>query len=239
MNTPIPAPEDRGYAHPEYLITTDWVEEHLDDPGVVLVDQDPPDAHGRVRIPGAVNYADHYYKETPGGVHIQDPRTFAETMSAMGIGDDTLVVGYDSDACHWAARLLWCLKYNGHDNVRALDGGFPKWFAEGRPLARGGAAPRPAQFTPRTAPEVFAGRDDVLACSTDPDAILLDVRSDEEWTGVSARGTARGGRLRNAVHLEWKNFVTGGDVPVIKPADELRKMLDERGITPDKNVVTY
>ena len=70
-------------------------------------------------------------------------------------------------------------------------------------------------------------------------SVLLDVRTDEEWDGTNARGTARGGRIGNSVHLEWKNFITDGDVPVIKPADELRELLEANGVTPDKKVVTY
>lgn len=239
MTLQIKPPEERGYAHPEYLATTDWLADHLEDPNVVVVDQDLPDAYGRVHIPGAVVYQDHYFKDLAGAPHIQDPRTFASAMESLGIGDDTTVVAYDSDGNHVAARLLWALNYYGHDDVKVLDGGFQKWFAEGRPLTREVPKPGPATFTSRPVAEVFSDKDDVLACTTDSGAIMLDVRSDGEWDGTNARGTARGGRIGNSVHLEWKNFLTSGDVPVIKPADELREMLEAVGVTPDKNVVAY
>lgn len=239
MTENIPDPRERGYTHPELMVTTDWLADHIDDPKVVVVDQDLPDAYSRVRIPGAVVYKDHYFKDLAGSPHIQDPRTFAATMESLGIGDDTTVVAYDSDGNHVAARLFWALKYYGHDDVKVLDGGFPKWFAEGKPLTRATPSPSPATFTSRAVPEFFSDKDDVLACTTDSNAVLLDVRSDEEWDGTNSRGTLRGGRLANAVHLEWKNFITDGDVPVIKPADELREMLVANGITPDKKVVAY
>ncbi|MCH7642505.1 MAG: sulfurtransferase [Chloroflexi bacterium] len=235
----IKPPEERGYAHPELLATTDWLAEHLDDPKVVIVDQDLPDAYSRLHIPGAVVYKDHYFKDLAGTPNIQDPLTFALTMESLGIGDDTTVVAYDSDGNHVAARLLWALKYYGHDDVKVLDGGFPKWFAEGKPLSRETPSPSSVTFTSRPVPGVFSDKDDVLACTTDPGAVLLDVRSDAEWSGENSRGTARGGRLANAVHLEWKKFITEGDVPVIKPADELQALLDANGVTRDKKVVAY
>ena len=235
----IKPPEERGYAHPELLATTGWLAEHLDDPKVVIVDQDLPDAYSRLHIPGAVVYKDHYFKDLAGTPHIQDPLTFALTMGSLGIGDDTTVVAYDSDGNHVAARLLWALKYYGHDDVKVLDGGFPKWFAEGKPLSRETPSPSSVTFTSRPVPGVFSDKDDVLACITDPGAVLLDVRSDAEWSGENSRGTARGGRLSNAVHLEWRKFITEGDVPVIKPADELQALLDANGVTRDKKVVAY
>jgi thiosulfate/3-mercaptopyruvate sulfurtransferase len=235
----IKPPEERGYAHPEHLVTTDWLADHLDDPNVVVVDQDLPDNYARVHIPGAVVYQDNYYKELSGTPYIQDARTFAVTMESMGIGDDTTVVAYDSDANHVASRLFWALKFYGHDDVRILDGGFPKWLAEGKPLSRVTPAPRSASFTSKPKAEVFSDKDDVLACTTDPNAIMLDVRSDGERDGSNRRGTARGGRIGNSVHLEWKNFITDGDVPVMKDADELREMLEANGVTKDKKVVAY
>jgi thiosulfate/3-mercaptopyruvate sulfurtransferase len=235
----IKDPADRGYAHPEHMATTDWLAEHLDDPNVVVVDQDLPDNYARVHIPGAVVYKDHYYKELSDTPYIQDAWTFAMTMESLGIGDNTTVIAYDSDANHVAARLFWALKYYGHEDVKILDGGFPKWLAEGKPLSRKVPTPGSASFTSRPQADLFSDKDEVLACTTDNDAIMLDVRSDEERNGTNKRGTARGGRIGNSVHIEWKNFITDGDVPVIKPADELREILEANGVTPEKKVVTY
>ena len=73
----------------------------------------------------------------------------------------------------------------------------------------------------------------------DNDTIILDVRSDDEWTGANKRGGPRGGHVPGAVHVEWTNFMTEGDIPVLKTAQEIRKLLSEVGVTPDKNVITY
>lgn len=238
MTERIPPPGRRGYAHPELLVTTDWLAEHIDDPGVRIVDTDRADAYPRVHIPNSVGVADNYYKGGPDRVHVQSPAAFAATMASLGISNDTLVVAYDSDV-HFAPRLFWALNYYGHRSVKVLDGGFPKWFAEGRPVTREVTARPPGSFTPRVQPDWIATRDHVVGCINRPDTVLVDVRTDEEWTGANARGTRRGGRLPGAVHLEWKNFVAWSDVPVVKNGDEIRALLQRHGITPDKNVITY
>ncbi len=236
----VTPPDQRGYVDSSVLVTTDWLEARLDDPGVRIVDTDLPDQYVRAHIPGAVPVIDHYYKTSmEDRTHIQGPEQFASTMSSLGIGDDTQVVAYDSSGCLYGFRLAWSLHYYGHTNVKVLDGGFPKWFEENRPLSREIPSYPAAQFSPRPHPEIMATRERVLEAIGDTDTVLLDVRSDEEWTGENKRGTKRGGRMPGSVHLEWTNLLTEGDVPVLLPADELRRILADHGITPDKNVVTY
>jgi thiosulfate/3-mercaptopyruvate sulfurtransferase len=236
--TLIPSPAERGYAHPEYFVSTDWLADHADDPSVRIVDTDRPDAYSRVHIANAVGVADNFYKTGVDRVHVQGPAEFAATMETLGVSDDTLVVAYDSDV-HFAPRLFWALNYYGHDNVKVLDGGFPRWLAEGRTLTRRVPKAPQASFTPQAQPEWIATKEHIVSCIRRPDAVLLDVRSDEEWTGENTRGTKRGGRLPGAVHLEWKHFVAWSEIPVVKTADEIRALLGRHGITPDKNVVTY
>lgn len=239
MNLSILDPADRGYPHPEYLVTTQWLEEHLDDPAVRIVDMDRADAYPRVHIPGAVNAANQWLKRSDAPAHVLPAEAFAEYMAALGIGDDMTVVAYDSDACHNAARLFWALWYYGHQNVKLLDGGFPKWFAEGRRLDRSTPEVPTTGFTPRVDAALIALKQDVLADTQNSKVTIWDVRTDDEWLGLNDRGTARGGHVPNAVHLEWRNLATKGDVPVIKPAAELKKLLAEAGIVPEKRVVSY
>ncbi|MBI4306516.1 MAG: sulfurtransferase [Chloroflexi bacterium] len=238
MAQAIEPPEKRGYTHPEFFVTTDWLGAHLEDPGVRIVDTDRPDAYQRVHIKNAVGVSDNFYKSGPDRVHVQGPEEFARTMESLGISNDTLVIASDSDL-HFAPRLFWALNYYGHSKVRVLDGGFPKWFAERRPVTRATPAIRPGRFTPRVRPEWIATKEHVISCIGGSGTVLVDVRSDEEWTGENTRGTKRGGHLPGAVHLEWKNFVAWNDIPVLKSGDEIRSILERHGITKDKNVVTY
>ena len=99
--------------------------------------------------------------------------------------------------------------------------------------------PAPGSFTPRAARTEIALKEDVLDAIEDDNTVILDVRSDGERDGSNKRGGLRGGYIPGSVHLEWVNFHTGGDIPTIKEAAELRQMLADVGVTPDKNVITY
>jgi thiosulfate/3-mercaptopyruvate sulfurtransferase len=236
----IPDPAQRGYADPAILVTTDWLERHISDPGIRILDTDGAAEYGRAHIPNSLPVVDHYYKAAEKNrTYIQGPDEFAATMSALGVSDDTTVVGYDSQGGLYAFRLAWSLHYYGHTKARVLDGGFPKWLAEGRPLSRAKPSFPPGKFTPRQDKTVWAGRDDVLAAIGKKDTVLLDVRADDEWEGSNKRDNARGGRVPGAVHLEWKNLLTTGDVPTVLPAADLRKLLQAHGVTPDKKIITY
>ena len=227
---------------PEVFVTTEWLSEHMSDPNVRIVDTDVPELYETGHIAGAVNPVDHYYKTSlEDRTHIQGTEQFAKTMSDMGIGDDTTVVGYDRSGGVYSFRLMWALHYYGHTNVKFLDGGLPKWEAEGRAVTKDNVsfAGTANSFKPTANSEIFASRDRVLDAIDNDSTVLLDVRSDDEWSGENKRGGPRGGRIPGAVHFEWINFHTGGDVPVLRPANEIRKLLAEVGITPDKNVITY
>jgi thiosulfate/3-mercaptopyruvate sulfurtransferase len=230
---------DQGYARPEMLAYTDWLAAHLEDSNIRLVDCDNRDAYRRAHLPSAITFrGNHYLKEKEGALHIMGPQQFAETMGALGIGDDTLVIAYDGFSGLYATRLWWALNYYGHTQVKVLNGGWDTWLAEGRPVTN--AVPRPSQatFTPRIHDEFIARWDYVHDSIGHADRTLLDVRSDEEWTGVNARGTKRGGRIPGAVHLEWLNYVDS-TTKQFKPARELQAMFDQVGVKPESEIITY
>jgi thiosulfate/3-mercaptopyruvate sulfurtransferase len=236
----ITAPDQRGYADSSVFVTTDWLAEHLDDPAVRIVDTNYPNEYSESHIPRAVGVVDNYYKTSPKDrTHIQGPEQFAQTMSSLGIGDDTVIVAADSHGGLYSLRLLWALHYYGHTKGKLLDGGLPKWAAEERPVTAEVPSPSADNFTPRENRTIFASKEDVLAAIDDRDTVILDVRSDEERDGSNKRGGDRGGYIPGSVHLEWLNFHTGGDIPIIKHADELSRILADVGVTPDKNVITY
>lgn len=231
-----------AYAHAELLVETGWLADHLDDPKLRIVDADYPAAYGRAHVPGAVGHVsdDVYLKTAAGETFLMGPEKFADTMAKMGIADDSLVVAYDGHMSLLAARFWWALNYYGHRNVRVLNGGIHKWLAEGRPVTNKVPA---VGTTPRFAPQA----DDGLLATCDllreavgrDDSVLLDVRSQGEWTGANDRGNKRRGHVPGAVHLEWTDFVTADENKVFKPAAELREMLRAKGVTPDKNVYAY
>ena len=196
---------------PDPLVTTAWLEEHLDVPALRVVDirgyvkkrdlgggrQEAEylaarDEYDEAHIPKAV-YVDWTRDitdpEDPVPVQIAPPERFAELMSSLGIGDDTHVVVYDHAGGQFATRLWWALTYYGHDRVSVLDGGWKKWSAEGRPATSEVPRTEPAAFTPRPRGGWRKEAHDVLAASEDRGARKAEVaqkRGDKESRATSA-----------------------------------------------------
>lgn len=229
-----------GFAHPEFLVDAAWVAAHLDDPQVVVVDGDVEAGYLRGHIPGAVLVPDNYEKDPASGrVHILPPEGFAAMCQNLGIGDDTLVVAYDNNQSLYAARLWWALNYYGHSKVKVLDGGWRQWVVEGRPVSFDRPTPGSgAIFTPRVEASIMVRAEELKAACNWADAVIWDVRSDGEYSGANDRGNKRAGHIPGAVHLEWFN-VMDRDTHRFKPAGEIRELLKQRGITPDKAVFAY
>lgn len=229
------------FARPEMLIETDELAARLGDPKIRIVDGDLLPMYQRAHIPGAVgNRFHHYFKGKDDPRFIAPPDEFAAMMSALGIGDDTEVIGYDASGSLYATRLWWCLAYYGHPGARILNGGWNKWLAEGRPITMEVPAIEPAAFTARTPDDsILATAEYIMANLGREDFVLLDVRSDGEWEGKNDRGNKRAGRVPGSVHLEWLNNVSDEITRrTLKSAAELRAMYEAIGVTPDKEIVT-
>ncbi len=238
-----------AYPNPDILAGTDWLAEHIGDPDLLVVDCDEFPAFMRLHIDGAAGLRTHHYFKTaddsasgPGiGTHIMDAERFAETMSQHGIGNDTQVVAYDNMGGLYAARLWWALDYHGHTKCRVLNGGFRKWYEEGRPVSMETRHIEPAQFTVRGARDDICARlDDVRAAIDDDDAVIWDVRAKGEYAGEDARANKRGGHIPGAKYIEWLELqqppVRSG---LLLPADEIQAKLDAIGVTKDKRVITH
>jgi thiosulfate/3-mercaptopyruvate sulfurtransferase len=231
---------DVGYAHTEFLVDAAWVDAHRGDANVVVVDTDVEAGYLRGHIPGAVMVPDNYEKDPDTGrVHILPPAKFAAMCQNLGIGDDTLVIAYDNNQSLYAARLWWALNTYGHGNAKVLNGGWRGWIAGGhgvgldRPSAAQGVT-----FTPNRDESLLVKADELKeACSLEGN-VVWDVRSDGEWDGSEMRGNQRAGHIPGAVHLEWFN-VMDRQTHRFRPAGEIRQLLADNGITPDKNVYTY
>ncbi|HYN89725.1 MAG TPA: sulfurtransferase [Ardenticatenaceae bacterium] len=229
------------------LVTTEWLAERLGDPRVRIVDIRgkvlPPDApkphyfpkreeYEDAHIPGAVFVdwtRDIVDLDDPVPVQIAPPEKFAATMGALGIGDDTLIVAYDDYFSAFAGRLLWALRYYGHDAARVLDGGWKKWVAEGRPVSREEAASPPATFTPRPRPELRRTAEEVTA-ALQRGAAVIDARQPAEYEGRLSRA-ARGGHIPGARNLFYRRLAAG-EHGAFAPPEALRQGLAEAGLDP-------
>ena len=245
MNGPIAS---RGYAHPEVLVSTDWVAERLGDPAVRIVecDEDPlvyPAGH----LPGAVEVDWRRDLCHPVRRDYLDHEAFAELAGRLGIGRDTAVVFYGDRGNWWAAYAFWVFRLFAHQRSMLMDGGRQAWEREGRRLTRAAPARRAARYR---APErddrglrIF--RDGVLAHLAAGRA-LVDVRSPEEYSGerlgvpgLPEEGALRGGHIPGARNVPWERAVDPAD-GTFRPAAELRRVYaDEAGLAPGDDVVVY
>lgn len=229
------------YAHPDLIVDTAWLADHMSDPNVRIIEmtQDAaPFEEGH--IPGAVVSPDWQIKGS-GNKRIVAPSFEAKDwFESVGISNDSLVIGYDRSNNRDASRLWWVLNYYGHTNVKVLNGGWTKWSAEGRDVEKGPSSTDTSGAKFVCAPanhEIESTVDKLKAAIDDDDAVIWDVRAREEFTGENARGNTRVGHVPTAVHLEWTDLNNADHT--FKSADEIAAILAPLGITPDKAVHTY
>ncbi len=226
------------------LVTTDWLEAHLDDKklrivelrGKVLPPTEPPphyltDEAGYLaaHIPNAqfVDWQVDIVEPGSPSNDIASPARFAELMARLGISNEHRVIVYDNIASMFACRMRWCLRYYGHDDVSVLDGGWARWLAEGRPVASAVPQFERAIFVTRERPELQATAEEILAGLAQGNMQLIDVRSPAEYAGESSRIDVAG-HIPTAINVPWSAMVTG-DMRA-KPAADIRKHLQGLGI---------
>jgi thiosulfate/3-mercaptopyruvate sulfurtransferase len=235
-----------GYAHPETLVDTQWVADHLRDPDVRLVEVDvDTTAHAGGHIPGAVGWNWKEDTQQPVRRDIPDAAAIAELLGRSGIARESTVVVYGDNNNWFATFAFWLLKVYGHPDVRVMNGGRKKWAEEGRPLVTTPPAIAPVTYrlgAPDTAIRAF--RDDVRAVAAGNGARLVDVRSPKEFAGellapenLPQEGAQRGGHIPGAVNIPWGEAVRADGT--FKPADDLRALYGGRGIMPDASVIAY
>jgi thiosulfate/3-mercaptopyruvate sulfurtransferase len=239
------APKFADYARPEMLVTTDWLAERLDDPGLVVAESDEDVLlYETGHIPGAVKLDWHTELNDPLTRDYVDGAGFARLMSERGITRDTTLVLYGDRNNWWAAYALWVCKLFGHPDVRLLDGGRAKWIAEGRALTTD-VPQRPKTDYPvieRDDTQIRAFRDQVVAHLGQP---LIDVRSPGEYTGellhmpdYPQEGAVRGGHIPGARNVPWAR--AAAEDATFRGRKELEAIYaGEVGLRPDDDVVVY
>lgn len=239
-----------GWADREsYLVSTDWLAAHLEDPKVRIVDcrfyfdgRVGHEEYAKGHIPGAIHfyYSELATKENPIAFKMARGPQVKQVMEGIGVGDDTLLVAYDDEGGHAASRLWLAMLVHGHaDQFRILEGGLTKWEQEGRPLSTEPAEPRRVTFTPREGrPEILATAEQVLAAADDPNTVVVDVRRLTEFTGEEVRAV-RGGRVPGAVWVFWQDALDWNGDRSFKDPAAIRQQLTEAGVTPEKRTITY
>ncbi len=247
---------DSGFANSKYLVSTDWLAGHLDDPGLRIYDcttvlvPDPvvtytigsgADGYRQSHIPGAGYIhcqddlsdisAEHRFM-------LADPASYARNVGRLGIGDGVRVVLYSRTQLFWSTRAWWTFHAYGFDDVAVLDGGFIKWQAEGRPVSAAPCAYPPATFTPRPKPAVIANQQDVLGLIGDGDTVIVNALARDQHAGTGGNSFGRSGRIAGSVNAPYAEIADMAAGTFRAPA-EIRKVLAEAGATPDKRIVNY
>jgi len=240
-----PAPQFAEFSHPERLVSADWLEERLGQPGLVVVESDEDVLlYETGHIRGAVKIDWHTDLNDPVTRDYIDGENFAKLMSRSGISRDTTVVIYGDKTNWWAAYALWVFTLFGHEDVRLLDGGRAKWEADGREYTLEAPTPTPTEYpiVERQDSVIRAFRDDVLAHLGDP---LVDVRSPEEYSGERTtapaypeEGALRAGHIPSAQSVPWSKAVA--DDGTFRPLSELNEIYREgAGLKDGDQIVAY
>ncbi len=245
-----------GFAHPEFLVETDWLAEHLTDPEVLVFDctthliPDPKATYQVVpgredfetgHIPGAqfIDVQKHV-SDNSQRLRFMRPgaKDFEAAMRRFGVSDNSRVVLYSTANVWWATRVWWLLRVFGFDRAAILNGGYQKWSREGRPVETEPARPRAAgEFTVRETRPLMVGKEEVLAAIGDGATCTLNALLPQQHAGTGGNSYGRPGRIAGSVNLPAAHLLDPA-TNLFLPAEELRARFARVGAL-DKPVITY
>ncbi len=234
------------YAHPESLVSTDWVAEHGGDANVRLVEVDvDTSAYEAGHIQGAVGWNWQSQLQQSVRRDLVSKAEVEQLLGSSGIGNDTTVILYGDNNNWFAAWAFWQLKYYGHKDVRLMNGGRVKWEAEGLPLTTDVASYAAVTYSASDGDQsIRAYRDQVLASVNAGSVALVDVRSPAEFSGellapanLPQEGSQRGGHIPGAANIPWGQAV--GEEGAFKSADDLLALYGGNGIDGSRETIAY
>jgi thiosulfate/3-mercaptopyruvate sulfurtransferase len=245
-----------GFAHPEFLVETDWLEQNLTDPKVVVLDCTThlipnPEITYDV-VPGRADFEKGHIagaqfcdvsrdvSDTSQTLRFMrpSPEQFAAAMRRFGIGNDTKVVTYSTANPQWASRVWWLLREFGHDNAAVLNGGWQKWSRENRPSETGSGEPRaPGSFTVRAIRNLMVDKGTVKAAIGDGAICTLNALSPDQHKGTGGNAYGRPGRIAGSANLPAARLLDPSTNTFL-PADELRRGFEAVGAM-DREVIVY
>jgi thiosulfate/3-mercaptopyruvate sulfurtransferase len=220
----------------DVLVDTQWVENHLDDGSIRIVEVDEnPALYAEAHIPGAIGFDWKTDLQDQVKRDFLGPEAFGELFGSRGISNEHTIILYGDRNNWFAAYTYWYLKYYGHDAVKLVNGPREKWISEGRPTSADVPAYQPGSFTAQPGDDAIrAKRDEVLA-ALDSDTKLVDVRSPQEFSGeliamagYENEGAQRAGHIPGAASIPWAQAV--GEDGTFKSADDLRDLYGGKGV---------
>ncbi len=234
------------YAHPESLVSTDWVAEHGSDANVRLIEVDVDTAaYEQGHIAGAVGWNWQSQLQQSVRRDVVSKAEMEELLGNAGVSSDTTIVLYGDNNNWFAAWAFWQIRYYGHNSIQLMNGGRAKWLAEGRPLTTDVPSPAATTYTVSDPDEsIRAYRDQVLAGVGGGSISLVDVRSPQEFSGellappnLPQEGSQRGGHIPGAANIPWGQ--AANEDGTFKSADELAELYGGKGIDGGRETIAY
>jgi len=229
----------------DVLVDTQWVQDHLEDPGIRIVEVDEnPALYAEAHIPGAIGFDWQHDLQDQVKRDFLGPEDFGALFGSRGISDEHTVVLYGDRNNWFAAYTYWYLKYYGHDDVLLVNGPREKWIAEGRPTTTEVPSHAPATFVARGPDEAIRSRREDVFLALGTDIRLVDVRSPQEFsgeliamTGYEQEGAQRGGHLPGAISIPWAQTVTTEGT--FKTRAELEQLYTAKGVLTGAPIIAY
>jgi thiosulfate/3-mercaptopyruvate sulfurtransferase len=229
----------------DVLVDTQWLEDHLDDDSIRIVEVDEnPALYAEAHIPGAIGF--DWKKDLQDQVKrdFLGPEAFGELFGSHGVSNDHLVVLYGDRHNWFAAYTYWYLKYYGHDNVKLLNAPREKWIGENRPTTTDVPSFAPASFTAQAGDETIRAKRDEVQAALDAETKLVDVRSPQEFSGeliampgYEQEGAQRSGHIPGAASVPWAQAVQ--EDGTFKSADDLAELYRSKGVTNGSPIIAY
>jgi len=229
----------------DVLVEPEWLQEHLDDEGIRIVEVDEnPALYAEAHIPGAIGF--DWQKDLQDQVKrdFLGPEEFGRLFGAHGISNDHLIVLYGDRNNWFAAYTYWYLKYYGHDNVKLLNGPRERWIAEGRPTSTDLPSHPAATFDAQQGNDAIRAKRDEVQAALGDGRKLVDVRSPQEYSGeliamagYEQEGAQRGGHIPGAASIPWARAVR--EDGTFKSADELRELYGGKGVLSGDPIIAY
>jgi len=229
----------------DVLVDTQWVQDHLDDDSIRIVEVDEnPALYAEAHIPGAIGFDWKADLQDQVKRDFLGPDAFGELLGSRGISGDHTVVLYGDRNNWFAAYTYWYLRYYGHAKVKLVNGPREKWIAEGRPTTTEVPSHPAASFTAQTGDDSIRAKRDEVFAALDAEVKLVDVRSPQEFSGeliampgYEQEGAQRGGHIPGAASVPWAQAVR--EDGTFKSADELSELYGAKGVTNGAPVIAY
>ena len=233
------------YAHPELLVSTDWVDQHKSDPNIVIAEVDvDTNAYNEGHVPGALGWTWQTQLCDTVQRDVISKTDLERLLGTNGISNNSTVILYGDNNNWFAAWALWQLKMYGHKDVRIMNGGRKKWLAEGKQLSKDTSTPATVSYTATNRDESLRTYlNQATHAMNSSDYVMVDVRSNDEYTGkiLSPPGLPetcqRGGHIPGAKNIPWG--LACNEDGTFKSREELETLYGNKGVTADKKVIAY